>query len=95
MEKINPIKTIILHPQVAELLSSSFDMLIRDNQYIDSVSCEIGTHYMEIEAIFEPHQIVTTKILIPHSMILAVVDSSEKSKMGFEHTKENKEEGSH
>jgi hypothetical protein len=92
MEPIKANKTIILQPQVLEILPS-FDNLIRNGRYIDCVSYEIGALYMEIEAVDQPHQLTSSKILIPHGLILAVVDfRTEKSKVGFRHTGENKEE---
>jgi hypothetical protein len=94
MEPIQPTKTIILHPNILKVLRT-FDNLVRDGQYMDCISCIQGNYYMEIEAVDQPNHLVTIKLLLPHSMILAVIDSSQKSIVGFGHTEENKEDDFH
>jgi hypothetical protein len=94
MKTLNPKSTLILHPDILKVLKT-FSNLIRNGQYMDCMSYVEGTHYMEIEAVVQPLQITKTKVLIPHHLILAVVDSAKKSKVGFDDTAQNKEGGSH
>ena len=54
-----------------------------------------GNHYMEIEATVQPHHTATVKVLIPHHLILAVVDSPQKNIIGFDYKEPDKENGSH
>jgi len=94
MKTLNPKSTIILHPDVLTVLKT-FVKLIRGDQYMDCLSYVEGAHYMEIEAVVQPLQITKTKVLIPHHLILAIVDCERKSKVGFDYKAQNTEEDSH
>ncbi len=94
MMRIKTDNTIILDTRISQILET-FQHLIRDGQFMDCVSYLIESHYMEIEAVVQPHCVVTLKVLIPHSLILAVVDSSKQNKMGYMSTTEHKYTDSH
>jgi len=82
MDTLKPKCCIVLHPSWASELPDSFSILVRSERFVDCTSYEMGTLYIEVEAIEQRLQMGTVKFLIPHRLV-SVVLIDPKNIIGF------------
>jgi hypothetical protein len=81
---------LILHPRWAdELPHDTFQLFVRSGGYVDCMSYEMSTHYIEAQVIERRLQVGTVKVLIPYHLVSAVI-LDPKDIIGFDPSKPDK-----
>jgi len=83
MEKPKRKCSLMLHPLWKQELPESFSILVRSDHFVDCTSYEIGSVYIEVEALEQNIQMGTVIILLPTRLVSAVVLSDSPSIIGF------------
>lgn len=78
MEKPKPEHHIILHPDWKCELPDSFHFLVRNDRFLDCVSCKIGNVYIEAEVVEQENQMGIVRISIPHRLISLILLEPQK-----------------